>query len=947
MKKRTSRLLSVLLTLVMVLGMLPAMSITALAANPIYISKIKGTATGLEPVCGTKITAPKFSLPENNHQFTLDTGPQTGWETFYEPLGRWMKWNDMWHEVSSVNQFTPGRWRYAQGFIMQGDYVLNPSSVSVEINEESWETLTFAWDYDYFIAYSPEYTVSAGTAALSEARSGVAVTPVFDGYLNELNAQGKLSFQWMRKSSGGSGFIQIPGATGSSYTPTDSDVGAIIYVAVWETERKVVTSSVVSNRVVVKASVGHTLNSVQASVTVPTVGASKEDCVPRLTTANMTIDHYNWYYTGSNIQTNLRNENFTTFEDDGNYLCQIYVRPDSTYAFADDAAGMVNGKTAETQNGTDLVRLSYEVTVKTETKMISAVTITGLDPLKHGQAADDTASTSTPGCTVEKVEYQMFRKTLTDYVPSDGDNVAVVVTVSAADGYEFASGSTATWNGLTSDDTVAGLNANEKRYAFYIKVKADDSQIIKFAAMTVAAPEIGKAPSTAVTGSGVEASSVTWSPADAAFKAGTAYTVSFTLKADATHVLADNFDTVGSVTVNGQKANLTSSVKGKFVTYTVSYTFPALKADEISAVAIAGIDTPVVGAQPDTTVEADSEKYTVTSVLWSPGDSKFVAEKAYTVNLTLKAAGTNKFSSKVTATVNGQEAKIVSGTGTQELRINYTFPALKVGAPAITAQPKSVTVKPGADVTFSVAATGEALNYQWWRETKSGASKVGTNGPTYTIKAVNIPDDNGTAYYCVVSNKAGEVTSDKAKLTVSELGAMTAFSDVPEGAYYTDAVAWAVEKGVTSGTSSTTFSPNADCTRAQIVTFLWRAAGSPAPKSKESSFADVAADAYYSDAVRWAVENGITSGTSATTFSPNATCTRAQTVTFLWRSQKSPADGAANSFTDVADGTYYTDAVKWAVKNGITSGTSATTFSPNADCSRAQIVTFLYRCLGK
>lgn len=160
-------------------------------------------------------------------------------------------------------------------------------------------------------------------------------------------------------------------------------------------------------------------------------------------------------------------------------------------------------------------------------------------------------------------------------------------------------------------------------------------------------------------------------------------------------------------------------------------------------------------------------------------------------------------------------------------------------------------------------------------------------------------------------------------------------------------MAWAVEKGVTSGTSGTTFSPNADCTRAQIVTFLWPAAGSPTPKSKESAFTDVVAGSYYETAVQWAVENGITSGTSATTFSPNATCTRAQTVTFLWRSQKSPADGAANSFTDVADGTYYTDAVKWAVKNGITSGTSSTTFSPNADCSRAQIVTFLYRCLGK
>lgn len=945
MRQTRTKFLSVLLTLVMVLGML---STTALAAT--YISTIEGYINLNTPFFGKKVSDYEPTL-------RLDTSGLIITKCWWE-----QKWGDTWEKMSGddglintgavSNKFTEGTWRYRIELRAEnGHKFYDSDSINVTINSKSWDNKCYS-TANYCELYSPEFVVSkeyitaplAGTATLPEARCGVTITPVLDGYINELNQQGKLSFQWMRKASGGSNFMEIPGATGSSYTPTDSDMGATIYVSVWASQ---IDRAILSNKVQVKVSVGHTLNSVQASVTVPTVGASKEDCVPRLTTANMTIDHYNWYYTGSGEQTNLRREDFTTFEDDCNYLCQIYVRPDSTYAFADDATGMVNGKTAETQNGTDLVRLSYEVTVKTETKMISAVTITGLDALKHGQAADYTASTSTPGCTVKKIEYQMFRKTMTDYVPIDGDNVAVVVTVSAADGYEFASGSTATWNGLKSDDTVAGLNAKEKRYAFYIEVKADASQIVKSAAMTVTAPEIGKAPSTAVTGTGVEASSVKWSPADATFQAGTAYTVSFTLKADAAHVLADDFKNAGTVTVNGQKAVLTSTVKGKFVTYTVSYTFPALKAGEITSVAITGLDTPAVGAQPDTAVEADSEKYTVTSVLWSPGDSKFAADKAYTVNLTLKAAGTNKFTSKVTASVNGQEAKIVSGTGTQELRINYTFPALKAGAPAITAQPKSVTVKPGADVTFSVAATGEALNYQWWRETKSGASKVGTNGPTYTIKAVNVSDDNGTAYYCVVSNKAGEVTSDKAKLTVSELGAMTAFSDVPEGAYYTDAVAWAVEKGVTSGTSSTTFSPNTDCTRAQIVTFLWRAAGNPAPKSKESSFADVAADAYYSDAVRWAVENGITSGTSATTFSPNATCTRAQTVTFLWRSQKSPADGAANSFADVAEGTYYTNAVKWAVKNGITSGTGANTFSPNADCSRAQIVTFLHRCMGK
>lgn len=138
----------------------------------------------------------------------------------------------------------------------------------------------------------------------------------------------------------------------------------------------------------------------------------------------------------------------------------------------------------------------------------------------------------------------------------------------------------------------------------------------------------------------------------------------------------------------------------------------------------------------------------------------------------------------------------------------------------VTVIDASVTVKPGADAIFSVVATGEALNYQWWCEARRGTAKAGINGPTYTIKDVNVSDNNGIAYYCVVGNKAGEVTSDKARLTVSELGTVTVFSDVLEGAYYTDAMTWAVEKGVASGTSGVTFSPNADDIRAQIVAFL-------------------------------------------------------------------------------------------------------------------------------
>ena len=169
------------------------------------------------------------------------------------------------------------------------------------------------------------------------------------------------------------------------------------------------------------------------------------------------------------------------------------------------------------------------------------------------------------------------------------------------------------------------------------------------------------------------------------------------------------------------------------------------------------------------------------------------------------------------------------------------------------------------------------------------------------------------------------------------------FVDVATGSYYEDAVDWAVENGITKGTDDTHFSPDGICTRAQAVTFLWRAAGSPEPETRAMPFTDVPVGSYYYDAVLWAVENGITKGTSDTTFTPNMTCTRAQIVAFLWRSEKSPAAGTANPFADVKSTAYYADAVLWAVKENITKGTTNTTFSPDADCTRAQIVTFLYR----
>ncbi len=173
------------------------------------------------------------------------------------------------------------------------------------------------------------------------------------------------------------------------------------------------------------------------------------------------------------------------------------------------------------------------------------------------------------------------------------------------------------------------------------------------------------------------------------------------------------------------------------------------------------------------------------------------------------------------------------------------------------------------------------------------------------------------------------------------------FADVKDDDYFAKPVLWAVGKGITNGMSETSFAPNSECTRAQIVTFLWRASGSPEPTNADNPFKDVSADAYYYKAVLWAVEKGVTTGLSATTFGPNATCTRGQVATFLWRAQGQPEPtNTKNPFKDVAAKDYYTKAVLWAVENEVTQGVGGDSFAPNASCTRGQIVTFLFRAIA-
>ena len=288
-----------------------------------------------------------------------------------------------------------------------------------------------------------------------------------------------------------------------------------------------------------------------------------------------------------------------------------------------------------------------------------------------------------------------------------------------------------------------------------------------------------------------------------------------------------------------------------------------------------------------------------------------------------------------------------------------------------------------AETTFIMPNGNVTVTANWSKNSGSSSSGRGDSDPRY---AVGIPDKTENGSVSVSPKNAGQ--GDRVTVTVKpdegyELGSLTItdskgnelpltdqgdgkftfimpagkvevkatfteemkispFRDVSTDAYYYEAVKWAQKKGITGGIGDGLFGPNQPCTRAQIVTFLWRAAGSPEPEGTAAGMIDVAAGSYYEKAVAWAIENGITTGTADGLFAPDATCTRAQGMTFLFRASKASADGAP-AFSDVAADAYYAEAVKWATDNGITNGTTSSTFSPGSGCTRAQIVTFLWR----
>ena len=344
------------------------------------------------------------------------------------------------------------------------------------------------------------------------------------------------------------------------------------------------------------------------------------------------------------------------------------------------------------------------------------------------------------------------------------------------------------------------------------------------------------------------------------------------------------------------------------------------------------VTEPAEGATPGDATTTESG-YTIVDTFWEPDDNPFASYTSYTVTVTVEAEDGKGFrldDEAPTFMVNGQKAT-VDYVETKIAMFKYTFPQIEyvftAGGSSVSKYTLTFETNGGSKVDSVSKASGTSVDLAGYKPTRDGYTFDGWySDAKLTNKVTSVKLTKNTTVY--------------AKWAEQPAGP---FTDVPAGAYYEDAVQWAVAEGITSGASATTFNPNGTCTRAQAVTFLWRAAGSPKMAGAANPFSDVKADSYYADAVLWALDKGITSGTSSTTFAPDAECTRAQIVTFLWRSAGNPVVNYAMNFRDVSADSYYAEAVRWAVSEKITAGTSADAFSPNASCTRAQIVTFLWR----
>ena len=438
--------------------------------------------------------------------------------------------------------------------------------------------------------------------------------------------------------------------------------------------------------------------------------------------------------------------------------------------------------------------------------------------------------------------------------------------------------------------------------------------------VTVTAPVKGATPEDAMTvaGSPYSVAATDWEPptVSSTFAGGTKYTVKVSLEA----IGNNRFTDTTTFQINGKAATtVTKNGEEAVITLTFDATEGTPAATEYTVKFDGNGGTSSVSTMKTTDKKLASPLPTATRSGSYSFDGWYTEKNGGT-----KITTSTVFDKDTTVYAHWTYTGSTGGGGSSVTTYAITVKSAKNGD--VTASHKSAAK--GTTVTLTVAPDkGYVLDTLTVLDGKD--------------KEIKLTEKNGKYTFTMPASKVTVAATFKASAPTGK----NPFIDVPAGSYYEDAVVWAVEKGITSGTSTVTFDPNGNCTRAQAVTFLWRAAGSPAPKTKVMPFTDVPSGSYYYDAVLWAMEQGITKGTSGTAFSPNASCTRAQIVTFLWRANGSPAVSGNSAFTDVASDAYYAAAVAWAEKNGVTGGIGNGLFGSNNNCTRAQIVTFLYRAM--
>ena len=528
-------------------------------------------------------------------------------------------------------------------------------------------------------------------------------------------------------------------------------------------------------------------------------------------------------------------------------------------------------------------------------------------------------------------------------MPTSAVNVTATYEAAALTGPVNITGTEKFGQTLTADTTGITNNTGNLIYKWYRS--GETAVIATNSTYTLVEDDIGKTITVKVS-SDVQTGEITSSATGIIKKADgpaapAAFTLAFTPNADGTTFTA----TIPTV------------AGGEYSFDGTNYSAMNTKADCAANTSCTGhvriAETPTQKASASTSSTQTSPKLTVATPTFTPNGASFTGTQSVDISCTTAGA-------KIYYTTDGTEPTASSHVYSTALSLTSTT---TVKAIAVKAGMNNSAIATATFTKYSGGGGGGSYTPSYTvsvDKTENGtitvSPKSASKGDTVTITvkpdkgyeldALKVLDKNGDKVKLTEKNgkysfkmPAGKV---EVKATFIKEAEISPFDDVSTNAYYYEAVKWAQEKGITGGIGNGLFAPNQPCTRAQIVTFLWRAAGSPAPKHM-SSFADVPADAFYAKAVAWAVENGITGGTGDGKFSPDATCTRAQSVTFLYRAAGSPKVSSSAEFGDVATNAYYADAVAWAAKNGITGGIGGGLFGSGNDCTRAQIVTFLYR----